>query len=128
MRRPLLAVVVALLAPFHCSLAQEANKAQIDAITEIAQCMAQGLPEDWVSAQMVVELDRAGAATGNVRYLVARKDAEDRPESFTPCDTDGPPAMLLALRAQQSEDRRGWTRARLALGRDGAFRLNFDYP
>jgi hypothetical protein len=128
MRRLLLAAAAAALVPFHCSLAQEATRAQIEAINEIAQCMARGLPEDWASAHMIVDLEKPGDSTGKVRYLVARKGAEDKPEKFTPCDTDGPPVVLIGLRRLEPVQRRGWISARLILERDGSFRLNYDFP
>ena len=128
MRRLLLAAVVAALVPLHAALAQEATATQMEVISEIAGCMAQGLPQDWASAHMIVDLERPGAASGKVRYLVFRKDAEDKPESFTPCDTDGPPTALIALREQEPVERRGWTTARLVVERDGNFRLNYDFP
>ena len=128
MRRLLLAAVVAALVPFHVALAQEANAAQMEAISAIFGCMAQGLPQDWASAHMIVDLEHPGAASGKVRYLVFRKDAEDKPESFTPCDTDVPPTALIGLREHEPVERRGWTTARLVLERDGSFRLNYDFP
>jgi hypothetical protein len=128
MRRLLLAAVVAALVPFHAALAQEANASQMEVISDIFRCMAQGLPQDWVSAHMIVDLERPGDSTGKVRYLVFRKDAEDKPEFFTPCDTDDPPKALIALREQEPVERRGWTTARLVLERDGKFRLNYDFP
>ena len=123
-----LLVAAAALLPFHPVLAQEANQNEMQAITEIAQCMAQGLPDNWVSAQMVVELARPGESTGAVRYLFARKETEDRLEPFTPCDTDLPASILVGLRGVQSAERRGWTSARLVVERDGSFRLNYDFP
>jgi hypothetical protein len=128
MRRLLLAAVVAALVPFHAALAQEANANQLETINEIARCMAQGLPEDWASALMIVDLERPGDSTGKVRYLLTRKDAADKFEVFTPCDTDAPPAALIGLRTLEPAQRRGWTTARLVLERDGTFRLNYDFP
>ena len=128
MRRLLLAAIAAALFPFHAGLAQEANTIQMDTITEIFRCMAKGLPEDWASAHMIVELERPGDSTGKVRYLVFRKDAADKPDAFTPCDTDAPPQALIGLRALEPAERRGWTTARLVLERDGNFRLNYDFP
>src|SRR4249920_3413152 len=98
MRSLLLAGVVSALVQLHAALAQEANANQMATINEIARCMAQGLPEDWASARMIVDLAHPGDATGKVRYLVARKDAADKFEPFTPCDTDGPPVALIGLR------------------------------
>jgi hypothetical protein len=128
MRRLLSAAAAAVLLPFHASLAQEANKTQIETITEIAKCMAQGFPEDWVTAYLIVDLEKPGDSTGKVRYLVARKDAQAPPEPFTPCDTDAPPVALLGLRTLEPAERRGWITARLILERDGNFRLNYDFP
>ena len=128
MRRLLLAAAVVALVPLHAALAQEANATQMEVINEIFRCMAQGLPQDWASAQMIVDLERPGDSTGKVRYVVMRKDAEDKPELFTPCDTDGPPKALIALREREPVERRSWTTARLVLERDGKFRLNYDFP
>ena len=128
MRRLLLAAALAALVPFHAAVAQEANATQMEVIGEIARCMAQGLPQDWASAHMIVDLERPGDSTGKVRYLAFRKQAEDKPEFFTPCDTDGPPQALIALREQEPVERRGWTTARLVFERDGTFRLNYDFP
>jgi hypothetical protein len=128
MRRLLFAVAAGVLLPFHSSLAQEANKTQIETITEIAKCMAQGLPDDWVTAYLIVDLEKPGDSTGKVRYLVARKSTEASPEPFTPCDTDRPPVALIGLRMLEPAERRGWISARLILERDGNFRLNYDFP
>lgn len=122
-----LAAFLALLAAFSAG-AQEASPTEREAITQIAQCLVEGLPDDWVAAHMVVELPTPGASTGGVRYLVARKGAEDQFEAFTPCDTSKPAEMLIDLRASQPRERRGWTSARLVVERDGSFRLNYDFP
>jgi hypothetical protein len=128
MRHFLLAAAAAALLPFHHGFAQEANQNEMQAVTEIAQCLLEGLPDNWASAHMIVELARPGEATGGVRYLVARKDAEDKLEPFTPCDNDLPAAILVGLRGVQPGDRRGWTSARLVVTRDGNFKLNYDFP
>jgi hypothetical protein len=121
------AAFLALIASFTAG-AQEANPTEQEAITHIAQCMVQGVPGDWVAAHMVVELASPGATTGGVRYLVARKGAESELEPFTPCDTAKPAQTLIDLRARQPQARQGWTSARLVVERDGAFRLNYDFP
>ena len=122
-----LAAFFALLVPL-CAAAQEASDTERETITEIARCMVEGLPDDWAAAHMVVELPSPGASTGSVRYLVARKDAGDKLESFTPCETDKPAKMLVDLRDKQPIDRQGWTSARLVFERDGTFRLNYGFP
>jgi hypothetical protein len=126
MRRALLAAL--LLASAGPLLGQEANPDETKAINEIAQCLVEGLPDNWVAAHMVVELSRPGGVTGGVRYLVARKDAEDNFEPFTPCDTDRPAKILIGLREAQPAERRGWISARLVMERDGSFRVNYEFP
>ena len=122
-----LAAFLALLAPFSAG-AQKADPTELETVSHIAQCLLEGLPDDWVAAHMLVELRSPGAATGGVRYLVARKDAEDKLEPFTPCDTSKPAQMLVDLRASQPRERQNWTSARLVVERDGSFRLNYDFP
>jgi hypothetical protein len=90
--------------------------------------MVEGLPDDWVAAHMLVELETPGASSGGVRYLAARKDAEDTLEPFTPCNAQTPARMLIGLRELQPPDRRGWISARLVVGRDGSFRVNYEFP
>jgi hypothetical protein len=124
----LLAFVATTLLPVRAAWAQEANQNEMQAITQIAQCMAEGLPDDWVAAHMLVELSAPGDNTGGVRYLAARKDAEDKLEPFTPCDTDKPAKILVGLRDLQPPERRGWISARLVVERDGSFRVNYEFP
>jgi hypothetical protein len=123
-----------LLAAFACALlatlpasAQEANPNEMQAVTEIAQCMVEGLPDDWAAAHMIIELSAPGESTGGVRYLVARKGAEDKLEPFTPCDTEKPAKILVGLRDRQPPERRRWTSARLVVERDGTFRVSYDF-
>ena len=126
MRRALLAAFI--LASVGPALGQEANPDETTAINEIAQCLVEGLPDNWAAAHMVVELSRPGGVSGGVRYLVVRKDAEDNFEPFTPCDTDRPAKILIGLREAQPPERRGWTSARLVVERDGTFRVNYGFP
>src|SRR2546421_13089167 len=108
MRHFLLAAFAsALLAALPAS-AQEANPNEMQAITEIAQCMVEGLPDDWVTAHMIVELATVGASTGGGRYLVGREDAQDQLEPFTPCGTQRPAKVLIRLREAQAAGRRRW--------------------
>jgi len=97
-------------------------------VQSVVECLAAGLPEDWVRAEMVVELAKPGDTTGEVEYRVARKDAEDKLEPFTPCDPRTPARMLLETRKSQPAAKRGWTGATLVLQRDGKFSLNYEYP
>ena len=128
MRHFLLAACIALLVAARGVAAQEANPKEMDAVSEIARCLVEGLPDDWVTAHMVVELRAPGASTGGVRYVVARRDAGEQLESFRPCDPDRPANVLIGLRATQPQERRGWIAARLSVERDGSFRLNYDFP
>src|SRR5437762_3745008 len=105
MRRFLVLASILLAAP--AALAQEANRLEMDTINQIAQCLVAGLPDDWVAAHMRVQLPAPGAINGGVSYLMARKDAEDQLEPFTPCNTDEPANLLIGLRATQAPERTG---------------------
>jgi len=122
-----LPTLLALLAPPGAP-AQEASKDETQIVQSVVECLAAGLPEDWARAEMVVELAKPGATTGDVQYLVARKDSEDKLEPFTPCDIRKAARTLLETRKSQPAAKRGWTVARLVLQRDGKFSLNYEYP
>src|SRR3954453_13017324 len=125
MRHFLLAVV--LLAPLLAS-AQVASKKETSAVQSIVECLVEGLPEDCTRDEMIVELAKPGAETGDVHYLVARKEADDKLEPFTPCDVRKPARTLLEARKAQTAKRRGWTAAKLLLQRDGKFGITYEYP
>jgi len=123
-----LAAALVLAAPAWTG-AQEASKGETQIVQSVVECLAAGLPEDWVRAEMIVELAKPLATTGDVQYLVARKDAEDKLEPFTPCDFRKPARTLLDTRKSQPKARRGWTKAHLVLQRDdGKFSLTYEYP
>lgn len=119
--------LLALAAPLRAP-AQEASKGETQVVQSVVECLATGLPDDWVRAEMIVELAKPGASTGDVQYLVARQGAEDKLEPYTPCDFRKPARTLLETRKSQPKARRGWTKARLVLQSDGKFSLNYEYP
>lgn len=128
MRHLLTALLAAtLLAPVSAG-AQSATDAETKAVTEIVECLLEGLPEDWVRAEMKVELQKPGDETGSVLYLAATSDAADQPQPFTPCDVRTPARRMIELRASLPAERRAWTAATLMLQRDGRFGINYDYP
>jgi len=108
--------------------AQAAAPYEIEVVQRIAQCLAQGAPEDWLRIYMIVELENPGDATGGVRYLASRESAPDKPEPFTPCDIRGPALAVLGVREHQAPDKARWTGARIVLLRDGSFSLGYDFP
>jgi len=125
-----LAIMLFLALAPGCGFAQQggASLAETDAVARIAECIAQGAPEDWQRLYMVIELAEPGAETGQVRYLAARASAPDAPVAYTPCDTRNPATVLLEARKRQTPERKGWIGARLTLHEDGKFELNYDYP
>jgi hypothetical protein len=123
-----LLIIPLLLLPCALARGQAASPAVSAAVESIAPCLVQGLPDDWTRIYMVIDLARPGDASGNVRYLVSRRDTPDQVEPYTPCDIRAPALTLLATRAQQGPERNGWTGARLVLRPSGNFELNYDYP
>ena len=124
MSRFVLALCLA-LAPLAAA-AQDASKAQTNAVSEVAQCLATGLPAQWKRLQVVIELKKPMAETGGVLYLVTLPD--DRIEPFQPCDPRLPPVKLVDLREVQPEKDRGWTKLILTMQPDASFDLKYEYP
>ena len=120
--------MAALIAAPGLAAAQAASKAETQAVNKIVECLIQGVPEDWQRVEMIVELAKPGAETGDVQYLVTRAETADKQEPFTPCDLRQPVFTLLDARKALSPSRRNWTAAKLVLLRDGKFGLNYDYP
>jgi hypothetical protein len=130
---PALLVFIALGSP-SVALAQEQNErlqageAETRLLGTIAQCLIAGLPGDWQSAQMIVDLETPGAPSGVVTYQFSRTLSRDKFEPFTPCDQSKPAATLAEIRGLQSPERGGWKTARFVVNRDGRFDLTYDYP
>jgi hypothetical protein len=121
-------LIIPLLLLGALARAQPASPQETEAVARIAPCLVQGLPDDWLRIYVVIDLARPGDESGNVRYLVSRRDAPDRVEPYTPCDLRAPAVGLLATRPYQTTARSRWTGARLVLHPSGNFELNFDYP
>jgi hypothetical protein len=118
--------MLALAAAPAIAFAQGASISETSAVARIAECLAQGAPADWQRLTMVVELEKPGDATGNVRYFAT--GASGTAEAYTPCDTRKPALVLIETRKAQAPERKGWTSARLVLFEDGKFELHYDYP
>ena len=121
-------LIIPLLLLCALARAQPASPQETEAVARIAPCLVHGLPDDWLRIYVVIDLARPGDESGNVRYLVSRRDTPDRVEPYTPCDLRAPAVGLLATRAHQTAERSRWTGARLVLHPSGNFELNFDYP
>lgn len=126
MRRALAALLIALAPALAC--AQQASPREQKAVAEIVKCLTKELPGQWQRILMIVDLPAPGAKTGDVQYLVAPTGSGGELVPFMPCDLKQPARILLDLRQNMPAARRGWTRARLSLDREGRFTLNYDYP
>jgi hypothetical protein len=118
--------MLALAAAPAIAFAQGASASETNAVANIAECLAQGAPGDWQRLTMVIELEKPGDETGNVRYFAS--GASGTPQAYTPCDTRKPALMLIEARKSQAPERKGWISARLVLFEDGKFELHYDYP
>jgi hypothetical protein len=124
MSRLLFALCLA-LAPLAAA-AQKADAAQVDAVSVTAECLAVGLPEKWKQLQVIISLRKALSDDVGVLYMVTLPD--DRVEPFTPCDPRLPPVKLVALRDNQPEKDRGWTKLTLTMRPDAGFDIRYEYP
>jgi hypothetical protein len=124
MLRSILALCLA-FAPLTAS-AQQASKAQIEAISAVGNCLAIGLPEEWTRLQVIITLPQPMSETGGVLYLVTMPDGRVQP--FPPCDPHLPPVKLIDLRQHQPEKEQGWIKATLTMRPDASFDLKYEYP
>jgi hypothetical protein len=123
-----LVMLLALLATAGAG-AQQPSEDDVGAVSAIFQCLAEGLPENWGRAHVLVTLPEAGAENGNVRYLVAPEGLPDKIDAFAPCDPAVPARILIKLRETLPAERRGWTGAQVEFVRAGSsFRITYDYP
>jgi hypothetical protein len=121
-------LIIALLALPAVATAQKATEAQNRIVGEVAECLQAGLPPNWQTAEMKVELKKPGAETGEVSYITRRALSGGQFEPFRPCDEKKAARTLLDLRKHQDAQRRAWTAARLTLRSDGTYDLTFEYP
>ena len=125
MKKTLFTALLA-LTPF-AARAQQASDSERQLVDRVAQCLVAGLPEDWRTAVLRLELDAPGADNGTVSYLFLRSPEAEKFESFSPCDAKAPAVALLDSRKDQAPERRNWKLARLTLHRDGMFEVKYEY-
>jgi hypothetical protein len=123
-----LAMLLALLASAG-AWSQQPSEDDVGAVSAMFQCLAEGLPENWGRAHVLVTLPEPGAGTGNVRYLVAPEGSPDKIDAFAPCDPAVPARIMIKLRETLPADRQGWIGAQVEFVRTGSsFRITYDYP
>jgi hypothetical protein len=120
-------IMLLLAAAPAIAFSQTASRTEAEVAQEIAQCMAEGPPEDWERLYMIIELEEPNAPAGRVRYVAEGKSSAQQ-TAYVPCDAQKPAKLLMDSRESQSAERRGWTGARLVIHRSGRFDLNYDYP
>jgi hypothetical protein len=98
------------------------------AMTDIVDCMVQGLPEEWYRATMEINLDKPFDETGSVRYGFATREDEPPTKPFQPCDVKRPARALIDARSHLPPERQGWIGAQVTVLRDGRFGIRYGYP
>lgn len=99
------------------------------ALQEIFACVAQGLPEGWQRAWVIVtELSGDGKErTFEGRFQVSMDAAGDKRWNFVPCNTRDVAERVYRLNDFLEPEKRGWKAATLQFMRDGKFELKYDY-
>jgi hypothetical protein len=129
MRHPAIIALLAAAAAAPSALrAQQPSDLQNDIVAAVSRCLIVGLPRDWHQAQVVIDLDAPGAASGEARYRFSRTLSRAELEPFTPCADADPAKALVEMRGLQEPERRGWKSMRFVLNREGKFDLTYDYP
>lgn len=99
------------------------------ALQEIFACVAQGLPEGWQRAWVIVtELSGDGKErTFEGRFQVSMEATGDKRWNFVPCNTRDVAEGVYRLNDFLEPEKRGWKVATLQFMRDGKFELKYDY-
>ncbi len=99
------------------------------ALQEIFACVAQGLPEGWQRAWVIVtELSGDGKErTFEGRFQVSMDASGDKRWNFVPCNTRDVAQRVYGLNDFLEPEKRAWKVATLQFTRDGKFELKYDY-
>ncbi len=105
----------------------EEERSPDSVIQEIANCVLEGLPQDWKFARVkVVELSHDGREREfEAKYTYVGPDGAEK--RFTPCDLRLPGFYLYKLNGALEPDKRNWKRATLVFSSEGKFDLNYEY-
>lgn len=107
----------------------EADSAGVKAIEEIFACVAQGLPDGWRRAWVVVtELSGSGKErTFEGRFQVSLESAGEKRWNFVPCNARDVAERVYGLNDFLEPEKRQWKAATLLFTPDGKFELKYDY-
>jgi hypothetical protein len=105
------------------------DSAGVKAIEEIFACVAQGLPESWQRAWVIVtEVSAAGGQrTFEGRFLVSMEAAGDKRWDFVPCNARSVAEGVYGLNDYLEPEKRQWKVATLLYTAEGRFELKYDY-
>ncbi len=100
-------------------------------IERIFECLAPGLPQDWLRAW--IEIVEKGEVAWNERSLEGRyfyltSANREKPHELQSCDAKEVAELTVSLNQFLDPDKRRWKAVRLEFNRgDGSFELKYDY-
>lgn len=105
------------------------DSAGVQAIEAIFACVAQGLPEGWQRAWVIVtELSATGGERSfEGRFLVSLEPTGDQRWKFVPCNSLDVAQRVYALNDFLQPEKRQWKVATLLFTPEGKFELKYDY-
>jgi len=109
--------------------AAEADSAGVKSIEAIFACVAQGLPEGWQRAWVVVT-EMSGSAkerTFEGRFTLSLETAGDKRWDFVPCNARSVAEGVYGLNDFLEPEKRNWKVATLLFTPNGRFELKYDY-
>jgi len=109
--------------------AAEADSPGVMAVEAIFACVAQGLPDGWQRAWVIVtELsESAKGRTFEARYQVSLEGAGESRWNFVPCNARDVAERVYGLNDFLEPGKRQWKVATLLFTQDGKFELKYDY-
>lgn len=107
----------------------EADSAGLKAVEEIFACVAQGLPEGWQRAWVVVT-----ELAGDLKerrfeglFQVSLEASGDKRWDYVPCNSRQVAESVYQLNDFLEPEKRRWKTATLLFLREGRFELKYDY-
>jgi len=109
--------------------AAEADSAGVKAIEAIFACVAQGLPDGWRRAWVIVTELSEGAKerTFEGRFRVSLESAGEKRWDFVPCNARDVAERVYGLNDFLAPEKRQWKSATLLFMHEGKFELKYDY-
>jgi hypothetical protein len=105
------------------------NEANVKAVQKIFECVAEGLPQDWRQARVVITERSSGEKERSFegRFEYSTEADGSKPTPLKPCDSREVAQGVYELNEFLSPEKRRWKVATLTFTSEGKFEIKYDY-